>query len=172
MIDRLPAPSRLGLLAFLGSAALLAGAYYFQYVGGMRPCELCLWQRYPHMVAGAFGLLALVSLGVPRLAMVFTLISIMALFITSGLGAFHLGVEEHLWQGPRTCTGVIPSGLSPEQLKKLLLNTQMVRCDVPAWQMWNISMAGWNAILSGGLAIFLSARVVAHMKSWKSTLVT
>jgi disulfide bond formation protein DsbB len=170
MLERLPLPSRLGLAAFLGSAALLGGAYYFQYVEGMSPCEMCLWQRYPHMVAIAAGLLAVVSLAFPRLAMIFALIAILALFVTSGIGIFHYGVEQHMWQGPRACTGVIPSGLSPEQLKKLLLSTQMVRCDVPAWQLGHISMAGWNAILSGGLAILLAGKIIQHARGSLSGL--
>ena len=57
--ERLPLPSKLGLLAALGSGALLGGAYYFQYGVGLSPCELCYWQRWPHMVAIAVGLLAL-----------------------------------------------------------------------------------------------------------------
>ena len=36
-----PLPSQLGLLAALGSGALLGGAYYFQYVVGLPPCDLC-----------------------------------------------------------------------------------------------------------------------------------
>ena len=39
------------------ASPLLGGAYYFQYVVGLAPCEMCLWQRYPHMLAILFGLL-------------------------------------------------------------------------------------------------------------------
>ena len=46
-----PVASRLGIVTMLGSGALLLGAYYFQYVVKLAPCELCYWQRYPHMVA-------------------------------------------------------------------------------------------------------------------------
>ena len=53
--NALPLPSQLGLLAALGSGALLGGAYYFQYVVGLAPCDLCLLQRWPHMVAIAAG---------------------------------------------------------------------------------------------------------------------
>jgi disulfide bond formation protein DsbB len=33
----------------------------------------------------------------------------------------------------------------------------MVRCDEPAWKLLGISMAGWNAIASAGLAVVLAA---------------
>jgi len=73
LAERLPLPSKLGLAAALGSGALLGGAYYFQYVMGLSPCEMCYWQRYPHMVAIIVGLLSLASFAWPRLALVFML---------------------------------------------------------------------------------------------------
>jgi disulfide bond formation protein DsbB len=158
-------PSRLGLCAFLGSAALLGGAYYFQYVLGLAPCEMCWWQRYPHMVAIAAGLIAVVAFGHPNVAMFFTLIAITALAVTAGLGVFHVGVEHHIWQGPQACSGTVPRGLPLDQLKKYLLGAKMIRCDEPAWVMWGISMAGWNAILSGGLALLLGAQVAKHIRT-------
>ena len=56
-------------------------------------------------------------------------------------------------QGPQACSGNMPRGLSAEQLKKYLFGAKMVRCDEAAWAMWGISMAGWNAILSGGAGV-------------------
>ena len=162
--ERLPLPSKLGLLAALGSGALLGGAYYFQYVVDLRPCEMCYWQRWPHMVTIAVGLLALASFAWPRLALVFMLTAITALIVTAGIGVFHVGVEYRWWAGPQSCTGGAPPGLSPEQLKKYLFGAKMVRCDETAWAMWGISMAGWNAILSGGLALLLSFHVLKHVQ--------
>src|ERR1700716_753684 len=80
--QRLPLPSQLGLLAALGSGALLGGAYYFQYVVGLPPCDLCYLQRWPHMVAIAAGLAALAAFARPRLALVLVLTPITALLVT------------------------------------------------------------------------------------------
>jgi disulfide bond formation protein DsbB len=154
--NRIPLASQLGLLAALGSGALLGGAYYFQYVVGLAPCEMCLWQRWPHMVAIAAGLLALAAFAAPRLGLALLVVAITALFVTSALGVFHAGVENHWWAGPQACSGTIPRGLSPEDLKKYLFAARMVRCDEAAWTLWGISMAGWNAIFSGGLALALA----------------
>jgi disulfide bond formation protein DsbB len=161
----LPYPTRLGLIAAGGSIALLGGAYYFQYVVGLAPCDMCLWQRYPHMLAILFGLITLPLLQAPRIALAFALVAILALFVTSGIGFFHAGVEQHWWQGPQACSGRIPAGLSVEELKKFLLGARMVRCDEIPWQLLGISMAGWNAILSGVLALGLSASLLRHIRS-------
>lgn len=164
MIDRLPLPSKLGLLALLGSGALLGGAYWFQYVDGLQPCDLCWLQRYPHMVAIGVGVLALASYAWPRLAVVFALIAMIALFATSFIGLYHVGVEQHWWQGPQECSGRIPAGLSPAELKKYLFNAKLVRCDDIAWKFWDISMAGWNAILSAALALIMANRILRHLR--------
>ncbi|MDP2331789.1 MAG: disulfide bond formation protein B [Reyranella sp.] len=155
----LPVPSKLGLLAALGSGALLGGALYFQYVVGLAPCEMCHWQRWPHIVAIVAGLLALASFAAPRLALVLVLIATTALIVTSAIGVFHAGVEYRWWQGPQACSGNIPRGLSAEQLKKYLFGARMVRCDETVWSLWGISMAGWNALLSAVLAFVLASGV-------------
>ena len=88
------------------------------------------------------------------------MIAIGAIAVGSAIGLFHAGVEYRWWAGPQSCTGTVPKGLSPEELKKYLFGAKMVRCDDTVWSMWGISMAGWNAILSailaGGLASSLS----------------
>jgi disulfide bond formation protein DsbB len=155
----LPAPSRLGILAFLGSGALLLGAYYFQYVVDLAPCTLCHWQRYPHMVAIVAGLGAVATYQYPRVALVMVLVAITALLTTAAIGFFHVGVEYRWWEGPQTCSGNVPTGLTMEQLKKYLFGAKMVRCDETAWSMWGVSMAGWNALISAGLAFVLGASV-------------
>jgi len=164
-MSRLPFGTRLGLAAAFGSALLLGGAYYFQYVVGLAPCDMCLWQRYPHMLAILFGLLTVPLLVEPRVALVFALAAVLALFVTSGIGVYHAGVELHWWQGPQSCTGRVPAGLSAEELRKYLMNARMVRCDEVAWKLFNISMAGWNAILSGGLAVLLSGNLIRHLRA-------
>lgn len=154
--DRLPAPSKLGLLAAAGSGALLGGAYYFQYVVGLAPCTMCYWQRWPHMVAIAAGLCALLAYARPRLALVLLMVAISGLLVTAVIGAYHVGVEYRWWPGPQTCSGNIPVGLTADQLKKYLFGAKMVRCDETAWSLWGVSMAGWNVICSGGLAFLLA----------------
>ena len=154
-----PVPSRLGILAMLGSGALLLGAYYFQYVEKLPPCELCYWQRYPHMAAVAAGLGAIAAFRYPSVALVLVLIAITALVATAAIGVYHVGVEYRWWQGPQTCAANIPSGLSADQLKRYLFGARMVRCDETAWSLWGLSMAAWNALISATLAFVLAGYV-------------
>lgn len=135
---------RLILLATLGSAGLLGGAFAFQYLGGMAPCQLCLWQRWPHAAAVLIGGVALAT-GWRGLAWAGAL----AALATAGIGVFHVGVEQFWWEGLATCTAGSISGISAADLLDPSKDVaQVVRCDAIAWQMFGISMAGWNAILS------------------------
>ena len=163
-LQHLPRPSQLGLMAVIGSGALLGGALYFQYVVGLAPCEMCHWQRWPHMVAIALGLAAVASIHWPRVALAFVLAAIAALTVTSAIGVFHAGVEQRWWLGPQSCTSRTPTGLSAEELKKYLFSAPPVLCDQIAWKMGGISMAGWNALLSGGLAIALGLGIARYKK--------
>jgi disulfide bond formation protein DsbB len=164
-VQRFPFPSQIGLAAFVASAALLGGAYYFQYVVGLEPCDLCWLQRYPHMAAIGLGLASVACFARPKLAFVFALSAIVALFVTAGIGVYHFGVEHHWWLGPTSCTSRLPTGLSAEELRKRLFATKMVLCDRIPWEMWGISMAGWNAILSGGVALLLAGKIGRHIRT-------
>lgn len=144
----IPERKLLILIAAGGSAALLLGAFGFQYLGGMAPCKLCLWQRWPHAAAIVIGALALIRPGraLPRLGA-------MAALATAAIGVYHTGVERRWWEGPDTCTSGPVGGLTPQQLMDQILAAPLVRCDEVPWEMLGLSMASWNAVASAGLAL-------------------
>ncbi|MFN3972661.1 MAG: disulfide bond formation protein B [Gemmobacter sp.] len=131
-----------------GSAALLLGALAFQYIGGLHPCVLCIWQRWPHLAAVLIGLVALMLPG-----RVLPLLGAGAALATAGIGAYHAGVEWGWWEGLASCSAGSIAGLSVEDL----LNPNVavgapVRCDAVAWSLAGLSMAAWNVVLSLALA--------------------
>jgi disulfide bond formation protein DsbB len=97
---------RRGVGAAAGSAALLLAALGFQYIGGLAPCPLCIWQRWPHGVAVALGLLLLAW---PARGL--ALLGALAALTTSGIGVYHAGIEAGWWPGPATCTAPTPGDL-------------------------------------------------------------
>jgi disulfide bond formation protein DsbB len=133
------------------SAALLVGALAFQYLGPYPPCEMCMWQRWPHLAAAVLGLLGgwAVSRSARRHPAAAPLAFVTALLVAvSGvIGAYHAGVEWHWWAGPSQCTG---SAL--KYTGRLDLNAPVVMCDHAAWRLFGLSLAGYNAIISLGAA--------------------
>lgn len=135
------------MVAALGSLALMLGALAFQHIGGLAPCKLCIWQRYPHVVAIGVGAIALMLRNAAaRLAAI--VIGILASATTAGVGAYHAGVERGIFEGPTTCTSGPIGGISADDLLNQIMAAPLVRCDDIAWQMIGVSMAGWNAIIS------------------------
>jgi disulfide bond formation protein DsbB len=136
------------LAAAGGSAALLLGALAFQYIGGLWPCPLCLWQRWPHLAAVLIGAAALARPG-----RALPVLGALAAVATAGIGGFHAGVELGWWQGLDSCAGAGIGGLSGSALLDPTANVPPpVRCDAVAWSFLGLSMAAWNMILSLGLA--------------------
>lgn len=136
------------LIAAGGSAALLLGAFGFQYIGGLLPCTLCLWQRWPHVAAVVLG-----AAGLAHKGRIWPLLGALAALTSAAIALFHVGVEQAWWEGLATCTVDAMSQVSVDDL----LNTDVVlgapvRCDAIAWSLLGISMAGWNGLISLGLA--------------------
>jgi len=136
------------VLAAGGSLALLLGAFAFQHIGGMAPCALCIWQRYPHAVAVAIGLVAL-RFGTPALAW----LGALAALTSAGIGVYHTGVERGWWDGPSSCSAGEISGLTTDELFDEIMSAPLVRCDEVPWDMLGLSMASWNAVASLLLAL-------------------
>lgn len=142
------------LLAFIVPAGLLGGALFSQYVGGLYPCEMCYWQRWPHAAAILLALGALLSPLNSARTRPLVLLAALAIAVSGGIGVFHAGVELGYWEGITHCTATGAASLED------ILNVPLIRCDQVQWQFFGISMAGWNAILSlgGAAAIIALAR--------------
>lgn len=139
------------LLAGFGSLSLLLGAFGFQYIGELAPCPMCIWQRWPHAAAIVIALLALTVLW--RQRRVLAALGAATMTVSFGLGVFHAGVEQGWWKGPSTCTGAAPGDVSTDQLLDQIMEAPLVLCDQIVWELFGITMAGWNAIISLGLAL-------------------
>lgn len=136
------------LMAAAGSAAMLLAALAFQHLGGLAPCVLCIWQRWPHLAAAVIGLVALRSKGP-----VLPVLGALAALTTAGIGVFHFGVEQEWWQGLAQCSVNTLEGVSASDL----LNTDVsvgapAACDKVAWSFLGLSMPGWNVLVSSFFA--------------------
>ena len=146
--------TRLSAIAFAVPAALLSGAYVSQYGFGLFPCEMCWWQRYPHFAAlGLAGASLVLPMRGVRLAL-----AALAL-ITSGLiGGFHAGVEYGWWEGITGCA--VTTLAEGQSAMDAVLNAPMVRCDEAPWDLFGISLAGWNFLISTLSGLFILGAIL------------
>jgi disulfide bond formation protein DsbB len=133
------------------AAATLAGAWFFQLVLDIRPCPLCLEQRYAYYLALPLGaLVAFAAMkGAPRPVLLAGLaILVLAALSNAWLGGYHAGVEWGLWQGPTDCTGPVGNLGSAGNLLERLDTVKVIRCDEVQWRFLGLSLAGYNVLIS------------------------
>lgn len=151
----------------LGSGFMLGMAYVFEYGMGLAPCTMCYWQRVPHGIVIALGVLAVMpflaqsSLFI-RLMLTLGMISLLA---GAGIAAWHSGVELKILPGPTACSGGVALDGSPAALLDQLLATPVVRCDEVPWSLFGLSMANWNMIITAGMAILAAGVLWRSIKS-------
>lgn len=149
--------SRWPLVALIVSAALLAGAHAFETFGHLAPCPMCLAQREWHWGIIAIALAALIARRDRRTAAFFLALAYLGSF---AMAAWHVAVEQH-WVAAQCETG--PGGSLVFDLNAKL---DVPHCDNPLWILFGISMAGYNGLISFGMAV-LSA-VFAFLPERKS----
>ena len=145
-------------LALVVPLLLLGGAYASQYMGGLYPCEMCWWQRYPHMAAIPLALIAYMVKGRPCVSALFAGLAGLAIGISGSIGLFHAGVEYGWWQGLTACSTSTAGG-NPADILNQIMATPITRCDVAPWTLLGISLAGFNGLLSGASAHAILAMV-------------
>jgi len=136
--------------------ATIATVYYFQYVMLLAPCPLCLEQRIAFYFSIPLAVLLLLGAnhGASRKVLLLGFLAIaLAMLWNTGLSAYHAGVEWKWWQGPTDCSGPINTLGSTRDLMNQLQRISLVRCDEAAWRLFGISMAGYDAFVSFGLAV-------------------
>ncbi|HET7605367.1 MAG TPA: disulfide bond formation protein B [Sphingomicrobium sp.] len=143
------------LIALLLPLALLGGALGSQYLGGLYPCEMCYWQRWPHGVAILLAALAFTAPAASARSRTLVLLAALAIAVSGAIGVYHAGVEAKIFQGFTQCTALAKGGTTEELLRQIT-HAPLIRCDEVQFRFLGISMAGWNAILSlGGAALIL-----------------
>lgn len=145
--------ARANLVALLVPAALMAGALGSQFIGGLYPCEMCHWQRWPHYAAILLAVVAFAMKSPIRPVMI--ALAAFAILTSGAIAVFHAGVEYHWWQGITACSSTA-AGTSLQDI----LRAPIVRCDQAQWTLGGVSLAGFNALfsLAGGLTVLALLR--------------
>ena len=157
------------VLVAAGGAATILGAYYFQYVMGLRPCPLCLEQRIAFYVSIPLAIVVAIAAGRgvrPRIAAAGLGVIALAMLFNSGLALFHAGVEWKWWPGPQECSGPLTDLSAGGDLLSSLTNLTIVRCDEAAWRFLGLSLAGYDVLISLALAAIAAWGAAA---AWRAT---
>src|SRR5436190_14061057 len=166
MLKARPVASAAIAIAVVGAVTVL-GAWWFQYGFGLKPCPLCLEQRYAYYFAVPLAVMVLLgdSYGASRKVLMAALVAIaLGMLWNTGLGVYHSGVEWKWWAGPQECSGTLDNLDSASSLIEELQSVSVVRCDEAAWRFLGLSLAGYNAVVSLVLA---AIAVWGAVREWR-----
>lgn len=144
------------LVAVLVAASMLATAHAFETFGGYAPCTLCLRQREVYWTILGLGVafMAVVRMpGGPRWREATCWVLGLAFLVGCAVAVYHAGAEWKFWPGPAACAST-GGGVDAAALDAFLQGEKIrpPACDEAPWAFAGLSMAGWNAVISLGLA--------------------
>ncbi len=135
----------LGSLLFYSFAAL-SFAYISQYHFDMKPCQLCLYQRWPFLAIIAICVAAL-SVKIEKSKKVAIISCVILLILNASIALYHVGVEKKIFKISESCATTLSENYqSVDELKTALQAAPLARCDEPQFFFLSLSMAAWNAL--------------------------
>ena len=143
------------LIALLASAAMLAAAHAFERFAYFLPCQLCLRQREVYWAAIAMAATGLILWNIRqnrRFLVAFNVMLALVFLTGAVVAVFHAGVEWRWWPAPTGCVDGAVHVMNVD-IGAIDERTATASCLDAPWRMLGLSMAGWNALVSLGLAL-------------------
>ncbi len=156
LIAHLNRPAAAAAIVLVVALATIAAALAFEHLGGYAPCPLCLQERYAYYAGIPLAVVALATArgqGAGLLPRILLGLIALGFLINAGLGVYHSGVEWHWWPGPAACGTIQNITGEAGSLVQSLSKTRVIACDEAPWRFLGLSFAGWNAVISAGLAL-------------------
>ncbi len=151
-------------LSLFLSSGLLLGAYFLEFYYSLIPCDLCIKQRIVHVSILILSLLIFPLFTFSKLKFIMLSILNLLWLISSSLAFYHFGIEKKLWEGFSECSTNI---IFNENTLDQLLSKSPIRCDETQFELLNLSLAGWNGILSFIIFIILTFLLYKNYKEKK-----
>lgn len=139
--------------SFIIAACIIAlgSAYFLQRHYNLVPCKLCDYQRMAYFVVVAVSFIGILF---PLIQKLCSFLVVLIVFANLSVAFTQLSSENGWFHLSSACGSSIPQAETLEQFKELIVNKDTVACDQVQWELFYISMAGWNFIYSSVLFVF------------------
>ena len=95
-------------LSFFVSSIMLISAFYLEYFQGALPCDLCITQRWFHVLIIIYSLILIYIAKKNLISKKLILLGLSIVWIMSSIaGTYHFGIEMKFWKGPEECSSNI-----------------------------------------------------------------
>ena len=134
----------LKIILFISTIAL-ASAYFIEYILGYKPCNLCLIERWPYLIALIFIITNLIINKLEKIILIALAIIFAAATI---LSFYHVGIEQGFFEESSVCTSnnEINSSNKEDIIKEL--QKEVVSCKNVEFTFFGLSLATINAVIS------------------------
>ena len=130
---------------FLISILALASALFIEHILGHQPCNLCILERIPYMLA---IIIILLNYKFIRLEKYFILSITLIFLVATALSLYHLGIEQGLIKESLVCELNTGSNLlSKEDILKQL-QQKNVSCQDVTFKIFGLSLTSYNILIS------------------------
>ena len=130
---------------FLVSIIALVSAFFIEYILGHQPCNLCILERIPYLLA---IIVVLLNYKFIQFEKFFILLLIIIFFAGTILSIYHLGIEQGFIEESLVCD--LKSGsnlLSKEEILKQL-QEKSVSCKDVTFKIFGLSLTSYNILIS------------------------
>ncbi|MDA9686106.1 disulfide bond formation protein B [bacterium] len=130
---------------FLVSIIALVSAFFIEYILGHQPCNLCILERIPYLLA-----IIVVLLNYKFIQFEKFFILLLAIIFLAGtiLSIYHLGIEQGFIEESLVCD--LKSGsnlLSKEEILKQL-QEKNINCKDVTFKIFGLSLTSYNILIS------------------------
>ena len=132
-------------LIFLISVIALVSAFFIEYVLGHQPCNLCILERIPYLLA---IIIILLNFKFSHYEKFFILLLSIIFLAGAIISLYHLGIEQGFVQESLVCD--LKSGsnlLSKEEILKQL-QEKNVSCKDVTFKIFGLSLTSYNILIS------------------------
>ena len=151
----------LNLILVFSVFALIA-AYFIQYVLGHQPCNLCLIERVPYVLAIIIITLNFILKKYEKICLI--LLTLIFVFATL-LSFYHFGIEQGFIKESLVCElNTLNNNITAEEILNEL-KKKTISCKDVTFKFIGVSLATINTIISLILSVILIKKISDHGKN-------
>ena len=134
----------LNLILFVSFVALLS-AFFIEYILGHQPCNLCILERIPYVIA---IVIILLNYKFSQFEKIFLVLLVIVFLTATILSVYHFGIEQGFIEESLVCD--LKNGSEAKSKEEILkqLQEQKVSCKDVTFKIFGLSLTTYNIVIS------------------------
>ena len=132
-------------LILLVSFVALISAFFIEYVSGHQPCNLCILERIPYLIA---IVIILLNYKFSQFEKLFLVLLIVIFLTATILSVYHFGIEQGFIEESLVCDLKNSSGVTSKEEILKQLQEQKVSCKDVTFKIFGLSLTTYNIVIS------------------------